>query len=53
MENKYYIKSVYIPNKYQAIFDKLNEYCEMERLSKSYVICEAVKEYLERKKEKK
>ncbi|MGB4715508.1 MAG: hypothetical protein WBH38_08190 [Defluviitoga tunisiensis] len=53
MENKYSIKSFYIPKEYQEIFQKLDDYCKYNSISKSYVICEAVKEYLEREKRKK
>ena len=53
MENKYSIKSFYIPKEYQEIFQKLDDYCKYNSISKSYVICEAVKEYLEREKKKK
>ena len=51
MENKYSIKSFYIPENYLGIFEVLERYCERKGESKSYVICEAVKEYLERQLE--
>jgi len=51
MENKYSIKSFYIPENYLGIFEVLERYCERKGESKSYIICEAVKEYLERQLE--
>ena len=51
MENKYSIKSFYIPKNYLSIFEVLERYCERKGESKSYIICEAVKEYLERQLE--
>ena len=51
MENKYAIKTFYIPENYLGIFEVLERYCERKGESKSYVICEAVKEYLERQLE--
>lgn len=52
MENKYSIKSFYVPGKYQEIFQKLDDYCKYNSISKSYVICEAVTEFLKREWEK-
>ena len=46
MENKYSIKSFYIPKNYLSIFEVLERYCERKGESKSHIICEAVKEYL-------
>ena len=51
MENKYSIKSFYIPKNYLGIFEVLERYCERKGESRSYIICEAVKEYLERQLE--
>ena len=51
MANKYSIKSFYIPKNYLSIFEVLERYCERKGESKSYIICEAVKEYLERQLE--
>ena len=51
MENRYSIKSFYIPKNYLGIFEVLERYCERKGESKSYIICEAVKEYLERQLE--
>ena len=51
IENKYSIKSFYIPENYLGIFEVLERYCERKGESKSYIICEAVKEYLERQLE--
>ena len=53
MENKYSIKSFYIPKEYQEIFQKLDDYCKYNSISKSYVICEAVKAFLEKIEETK
>ena len=53
MENKYSIKSFYVSNEYRDTFKELEQYVKNNNVSKSYIICEAVKEYLERKKEKK
>lgn len=52
MENKYSIKSFYVPEEYQEIFQKLDDYCKYNSISKSYVICEAVTEFLKREWEK-
>jgi len=51
IKNKYSIKSFYIPENYLSIFEVLERYCERKGESKSYIICEAVKEYLERQLE--
>jgi len=53
MANKYAIKSFYVPKEFQDTFKELDKYVKNNNVSKSYIICEAVKEYLERKKEKK
>ena len=53
MANKYAIKSFYVADEYQDVFKELEQYVKNNNVSKSYIICEAVKEYLERKKEKK
>jgi len=53
MENKYSIKSFYIPEEYQETFKKLDGYCEAENVSKSFIICEAVKAFLEKIEETK
>lgn len=51
MANKYSIKSFYVADEYQEIFKKLDKYVKNSNMSKSYIICEAVKEYLERQLE--
>ena len=53
MKNKYSIKSFYIPEEYQETFKKLDGYCEAENVSKSFIICEAVKAFLEKIEETK
>jgi len=53
MENKYSIKSFYVSVEFQDTFKELNEYVKNNNVSKSYIICKAVKEYLEREKRKK
>ena len=51
MENKYAIKSFYVADEYQDVFKELEQYVKNNNVSKSYIICEAVKEYLERQLE--
>lgn len=51
MVNKYLSKSIYITEEYQEVFEKLKEYAQEIDRSQSYVVCEAVKEYLERQLE--
>lgn len=53
MANKYAIKSFYVADEYQDVFKELDKYVKNNNVSKSYIICEAVKEYLEREKRKK
>ena len=53
MENKYSIKSFYVSVEFQDTFKELDKYVKNNNVSKSYIICEAVKEYLEREKKKK
>lgn len=53
MENRYSIKSFYVSNEFQDTFKELDKYVKNNNVSKSYIICEAVKEYLEREKRKK
>lgn len=53
MENKYSIKSFYVSVEFQDTFKELDKYVKNNNVSKSYIICEAVKEYLEREKRKK
>lgn len=53
MENKYSIKSFYVSVEFQDTFKELEKYVKNNNVSKSYIICEAVKEYLEREKRKK
>ena len=52
MANKYAIKSFYVPKEFQDTFKELDEYVKNNNISKSYIICKAVKEYLEREKRK-
>ena len=51
MENKYAIKSFYVSVEFQDTFKELEKYVKNNNVSKSYIICEAVKEYLERQLE--
>ena len=51
MENKYSIKSFYVSVEFQDTFKELEKYVKNNNVSKSYIICEAVKEYLERQLE--
>jgi hypothetical protein len=51
MANKYAIKSFYVPKEFQDTFKELDEYVKNNNISKSYIICKAVKEYLERQLE--
>lgn len=51
MENKYSIKSFYVSDEFQDTFKELEQYVKNNNVSKSYIICEAVKEYLERQLE--
>jgi len=51
MVNKYLSKSIYITEEYIEVFEKLEEYAQEIDRSQSYIICEAVKEYLERQLE--
>ncbi len=53
MENKYSIKSFYVSVEFQDTFKELEQYVKNNNVSRSYIICEAVKEYLEREKRKK
>ena len=53
MENKYSIKSFYVSAEFQDTFKELEQYVKNNNESKSYIMCEAVKEYLEREKRKK
>ena len=53
MENKYSIKSFYVSVEFQNTFKELEQYVKNNNVSKSYIICKAVKEYLEREKRKK
>jgi len=53
MANKYAIKSFYVADEYQDVFKELDKYVKNSNMSKSYIICEAVKEYLEREKRRK
>lgn len=52
MDNKYSIKTFYIAQDYQGIFEVLKQYCEENNVSQSYVICEAVMEFLRKEWEK-
>lgn len=51
MANKYAIKSFYVSDEFQDTFKELDKYVKNNNVSKSYIICEAVKEYLERQLE--
>lgn len=51
MANKYAIKSFYVSDEFQDTFKELEKYVKNNNVSKSYIICEAVKEYLERQLE--
>ena len=53
MENKYSIRSFYVSDEYRDTFKELDKYVKNNNVSKSYIICKAVKEYLEREKRKK
>jgi predicted transcriptional regulator len=46
---KYLSKTVYVPEEYQAFFENLEEYAKKINRSQSYVICEAVREYMEKR----
>lgn len=48
MVNKYLSKSIYITEEYQEVFEKLKEYAQEIDRSQSYVVCEAVREYMEK-----
>ncbi len=48
MVNKYLSKTVYVPEEYIEIFEKLKEYAQEIDRSQSYVVCEAVREYMEK-----
>ncbi len=49
MVNKYFLsKSIYITEEYQEVFEKLKEYAQEIDRSQSYVVCEAVREYMEK-----
>lgn len=52
MVNKYLSKSIYITEEYQEVFEKLKEYAQEIDRSQSYVVCEAVREFLKREWEK-
>ena len=46
MENKYSIKSFYVSDEFQDTFKELDKYVKNNNVSKSYIIREAIKEYL-------
>ena len=48
MVNKYLLKSIYITEEYIEVFEKLEEYAQKIDRSQSYVVCEAVREFMEK-----
>ena len=48
MVNKYLLKSIYITEEYIEVFEKLEEYAQEIDRSQSYVVCEAVREFMEK-----
>mgnify|MGYP001050643016 FL=1 len=48
MVNKYLSKSIYITEEYIEVFKKLEEYAQEIDRSQSYVVCEAVREFMEK-----